>query len=214
MSTNTNIFRLKTQMGNFISVSWKMFPFDLLSKKNTFLHLLGYEEKTFNLHLLNEYKIWLKKWSSFFWTVVPYEFSSLGCVSKSSRRYWLLYTRSKGTQAAMPPTLTQFIHWTSDTGNMKAASNTNITKLPRISAIPTDVPSPTGNTHSMINSNTSGMVPLNNSPLQMMEANRSPWEKGTILEQVIVKSSCIITVPIKRPTRISLVHRFTTSADL
>ena len=114
----------------------------------------------------------------------------------------------------MPPTLTQFIHWTSDLGNMKAASKTNITELARTSPIPTDVPSPTGNTHSMISSNTSGMVPLNNSPLQMMEANKSPWEKGKILEQVIVKISWQTTVPMNRPTRICLVHRFTTSADL
>lgn len=114
----------------------------------------------------------------------------------------------------MPPTLTQFIHWTSAIGNIKAASNTNITKLPRISAMPTDVPSPTGNTHSMISSNTSGMVPLNNSPLQMIEVNKSPLEKGRIFEQVSVKISCIITVPMNRPTRICFVHRFTTSADL
>jgi len=89
----------------------------------------------------------------------------------------------------MPPTLTQFIHWTSDPGNMKTASNTNITELAKTSPMPTDVPSPTGNTDSMINSKTNGMVPLNKSPLQMMEANRSPFENGKILEQVIVKIS-------------------------
>ena len=89
----------------------------------------------------------------------------------------------------MPPTLTQFIHWTLDLGNMKAASNMNNTELAMTSPMPTDVPSPTGNTHSMISSNTSGIVPVNNSPPQMMEANKSPWEKGTILEQVIVKIS-------------------------
>ena len=87
----------------------------------------------------------------------------------------------------MPPTLTQFIHWTSDQGNTKVASNMNNTKLATTSPIPTDVPSPTGNTHSIISSNTNGMVPLKNNPLQIMEANNSPLEKGKILEQVIAK---------------------------
>ena len=89
----------------------------------------------------------------------------------------------------MPPTLTQFIHWTLDLGNMKAASNMNNTELATTSPMPTDVPSPTGNTHSMISSNTNGMVPLKNSPPQIMEANNSPLEKGKILKQVIAKIS-------------------------
>ena len=114
----------------------------------------------------------------------------------------------------MPPTLTQFIHRTSVIGNMKVTSNNRITALPRISPMPTDVPSPTGNTHSMISSNTSGIVPLNNRPLPMMEVNRSPWENGKILAHVSVKISYITTVPMKRPIRITLVQRFTISADL
>ena len=48
----------------------------------------------------------------------------------------------------------------------------------------------------------------------MMEANNNPSEKGRILEQVIVKISWQVTVPMNRPRRISFVHRFTASADL
>ena len=97
---------------------------------------------------------------------------------------------------------------------MNVTSNKRITALPSTSPIPTDVPSPTGNTHSMINSNTSGMVPLNRSPLRMMDVNKSPLENGKILEQVKEKISCISMVPMKRVIKIDLVCHFTKSADL
>ena len=58
------------------------------------------------------------------------------------------------------------------------------------------------------------MVQLNNSPLQIIEANKSSWEKGKTREQVSVKISCIIIVPMNSPTRISFVQCFTISADL
>ena len=48
----------------------------------------------------------------------------------------------------------------------------------------------------------------------MMEAKRSPLENGKIFAHVSVKISCITTVPMKRPIRITLVQRFTISADL
>ena len=114
----------------------------------------------------------------------------------------------------MPTAQTQFIHRTSDVGNMKVRSNKNITTLPRTSPIPTDDPSPTGNTHSIISSNTSGIVQLNNRPLKIMDANKTPLENGKILEHVKAKISCITMVPLKRLTRITLVQRFTISRSV
>ena len=48
----------------------------------------------------------------------------------------------------------------------------------------------------------------------MMDANKIPWEKGKIFEQVKVKISCITAVPMNSATRMALVQRFTTSANL
>ena len=116
--------------------------------------------------------------------------------STASRRYCVLYRSNKGIQTVTPPTQTQFIQRTSVIGNMKVTSNKRVTAFPRTNPTQTDVPSPIGNTHSIINSNTNGMVPLNSKPLQIMDVNRSPCENGKIFEQVNVKISWNSTVPM------------------